>query len=450
MDGHTSHTKSINGLELARANHVPLVQLPAHCTHKMQPLDVGFFFPLGKAYAKGVQSWQSRNPGIKFTTKQFCSVFSEAYEAKTTIAVAKKAFEACGIWPVNKDVFKTTDFAKFFVLPAQPEVTVPLPDKPEAAIVVVPPGPANTKTLSDDLYPVTDVVVLEPLGIEEHGVSPDPPNDKLLPAKLFLIADVMAPEPLSIEEVLVSPDAPNTKFRSDNLAPFAPGPMNIEDIGSGVVLPNPSNIKFRSDNLALVAPEPMNIDDNESDVVLPNPSNIKFRPNDLVQVRNDMVLEPLNIGKSANIVLSPEPPNFKLFLNEVRPVPVILRQGKVNPVQQIELTCPIFISGMKEKIEKKKAKAEEQRAAREARQFAKDTRKKKKEENLKAKAEKRKQNEQKRENKKIENMKKKEEKKLERDNKKLESVIKKEKKVRAAKEKEKAQARKEKKKGASS
>jgi DDE superfamily endonuclease len=75
MDGHTSHTKSMLGLELARDHHVTLLQLPAHCTHKMQPLDMGFYGPLGKAYAKGVTAWTQRNKAIKFTTKQFCGIF---------------------------------------------------------------------------------------------------------------------------------------------------------------------------------------------------------------------------------------------------------------------------------------------------------------------------------------------------------------------------------------
>jgi DDE superfamily endonuclease len=112
LDGHTSHTKCIEALDMARANGVILIQLPAHCTHRMQPLDVGFFYPLGKAYATEVTKWQNSNPGIPFTTRQFCGVFSKAYEAKANIEVARKAFETSGIWPVNREVFSSTDFAR--------------------------------------------------------------------------------------------------------------------------------------------------------------------------------------------------------------------------------------------------------------------------------------------------------------------------------------------------
>jgi hypothetical protein len=36
---------------------------------------MGFYGPLGKAYAKGVTAWTQRNKVIKFTTKQFCGIF---------------------------------------------------------------------------------------------------------------------------------------------------------------------------------------------------------------------------------------------------------------------------------------------------------------------------------------------------------------------------------------
>jgi exo-beta-1,3-glucanase (GH17 family) len=112
LDGHTSHTKSIEALDIARDHGVILLQLPAHCTHRMQPLDVGFFYPLGRAYASEVSKWQAKNPGIPFTTRHFCGVFAKAYMAKASVQVATKAFETCGIWPVNRNVFDETEFAR--------------------------------------------------------------------------------------------------------------------------------------------------------------------------------------------------------------------------------------------------------------------------------------------------------------------------------------------------
>lgn len=51
FDGHGSHlTEEIH--QLALSHNIHLFCLPAHTTHKLQPLDVGIFGPLGNAFSK--------------------------------------------------------------------------------------------------------------------------------------------------------------------------------------------------------------------------------------------------------------------------------------------------------------------------------------------------------------------------------------------------------------
>lgn len=45
LDGHNTHTKNINVVDLARSNHITIVSLPPHTSHKMQPLDKSFVSP---------------------------------------------------------------------------------------------------------------------------------------------------------------------------------------------------------------------------------------------------------------------------------------------------------------------------------------------------------------------------------------------------------------------
>jgi hypothetical protein len=45
LDGHYSHTKNVEIIEMARANGVAIVWLPPHSTHEMQPLDVSIMSP---------------------------------------------------------------------------------------------------------------------------------------------------------------------------------------------------------------------------------------------------------------------------------------------------------------------------------------------------------------------------------------------------------------------
>jgi len=46
LDGHATHTRNLEVIDMARAHGVTMLCLPPHCSHKMQPLDVGFMKPL--------------------------------------------------------------------------------------------------------------------------------------------------------------------------------------------------------------------------------------------------------------------------------------------------------------------------------------------------------------------------------------------------------------------
>jgi len=50
VDGHSSHTKSLEVLEYARANGIIMLSLLPHTTHKMQPMDVAFYKPFQAYY----------------------------------------------------------------------------------------------------------------------------------------------------------------------------------------------------------------------------------------------------------------------------------------------------------------------------------------------------------------------------------------------------------------
>lgn len=63
LDGHTTHSKNLDALELARVNGVILLQLPGHTTHRLQPLDVGIFGPMQIYYDQALDQWMSNNVG---------------------------------------------------------------------------------------------------------------------------------------------------------------------------------------------------------------------------------------------------------------------------------------------------------------------------------------------------------------------------------------------------
>lgn len=126
VDGHSSH-KSYQALELAKQNSVVILCLPAHCTHHLQPLDVGFFGPLHKYYNQGVTHWLRENPGRTVTIYQVSKLFNYAYEKTATLQIATTAFRATGISPFNADIFPDELFL--------PSLTTDVPEVPEALSV---------------------------------------------------------------------------------------------------------------------------------------------------------------------------------------------------------------------------------------------------------------------------------------------------------------------------
>jgi len=57
LDGHASHTRNIELIDLARANNVQLLSLPPHSSHKIQPLDRTFMSPFKKYFMEEIWQW---------------------------------------------------------------------------------------------------------------------------------------------------------------------------------------------------------------------------------------------------------------------------------------------------------------------------------------------------------------------------------------------------------
>ncbi|CAI6365466.1 unnamed protein product [Macrosiphum euphorbiae] len=78
-DGHSTHTKSIELITMARDNGVILLCFPPRCTHKLKPLNVGFMKPLSTYYDKENTNWLCTNGGNFITVKQVADIFGLAY-----------------------------------------------------------------------------------------------------------------------------------------------------------------------------------------------------------------------------------------------------------------------------------------------------------------------------------------------------------------------------------
>jgi hypothetical protein len=64
LDGYYSHTRNLEAIDMVRANHVTIVSLPPHCTHKLYPLNKTFVGPLKSYYSEEIRKWIRQNRAL--------------------------------------------------------------------------------------------------------------------------------------------------------------------------------------------------------------------------------------------------------------------------------------------------------------------------------------------------------------------------------------------------
>lgn len=182
LDGHLSHTKNLEVIDEARKNFVTILCLPPHCTHRLQPLDVGVMFPLSHYHDKALEKWMNNHHGRVVTFFQISQIFCESYLQACTPVNAINGFRKTGIVPLNPDVFTDIDFAAAETTEnAAPDVPDE-PDKPDEcnesdkSDVLKGPVVPDQPTLPDE----TDV--LDELYVpEEPRELGDRPNQNTVP-----------------------------------------------------------------------------------------------------------------------------------------------------------------------------------------------------------------------------------------------------------------------------
>lgn len=101
-DNLSSHI-SVEVVDLCKESNVEFVCLPANSTDKLQPLDVGVFAPMKRKWREQLQRYADQDPSAKLLTKSsFPGMLKELYESLNTKEHLPKAFERCGLYPINR------------------------------------------------------------------------------------------------------------------------------------------------------------------------------------------------------------------------------------------------------------------------------------------------------------------------------------------------------------
>lgn len=101
MDSHSSHI-SPDVIELAKANYIYLFIFPAHCSHLLQPLDVGVYKPLKAKWYEEINKHMRANPLDKPNRYNFLELFNPAYLHSFSHNNITGGFKKTGIFPFNK------------------------------------------------------------------------------------------------------------------------------------------------------------------------------------------------------------------------------------------------------------------------------------------------------------------------------------------------------------
>lgn len=109
MDNHASHV-TLEAIQFCRENGIVMLGFPPHTSHRMQPLDVGFYGPLKTAYSLASDDFLVSNPGICINITHIPKLFGTAYLKVTNLQTAVNAFRVTGIEPFDSNIFRDEDF----------------------------------------------------------------------------------------------------------------------------------------------------------------------------------------------------------------------------------------------------------------------------------------------------------------------------------------------------
>ncbi|RKK15601.1 hypothetical protein BFJ66_g18058, partial [Fusarium oxysporum f. sp. cepae] len=100
VDGHGSHATE-EFMAKCYLNNVYLLFLPAHCSHVLQPLDLGCFSSLKAAYRTLVGEHTALTDSTRVGKQRFLDFYARAREIGFRKENIRSGWRAAGLWPVN-------------------------------------------------------------------------------------------------------------------------------------------------------------------------------------------------------------------------------------------------------------------------------------------------------------------------------------------------------------
>ncbi|MCO5611041.1 hypothetical protein L7F22_065291 [Adiantum nelumboides] len=100
LDGHGSHV-TLDVVENARSMGIDIITLPAHTSHKLQPLDVSVFKSLKVQFRKERDIWQQKASSRQASKTELATIVAKGIKSSFMELNIKAGFRATGIWPLD-------------------------------------------------------------------------------------------------------------------------------------------------------------------------------------------------------------------------------------------------------------------------------------------------------------------------------------------------------------
>lgn len=209
LDNHESH-RTLDVIKYCRANGIHMLSFPPHCSHRMQPLDVSVFGPFKKAANTFCSDWVKMNPGRVTQITDLSPIFAKALIKGACEENIMAGFEACGLWPLNRQRFGAIDF--------MPSETT---DRPYT----------DAELIMDDDLPMAEDIEL-PLEFEDGFVFEPFSFDRTLQVlneSTLRLLDVSTPEPMQstsnpMQSTSKSVQSTSNPSTPDRMQPTSPPP----------------------------------------------------------------------------------------------------------------------------------------------------------------------------------------------------------------------------------
>ena len=148
---------------------------PSKTTHKLQPLDVVVFSPIGRGWRDHCDTQLHR--GITINQYNVIPEYLQVHQKCLTKELIEKAFEKTGIYPVNPNIFTKEDFAPSKASSSKAHVPDSFPDDVPSSDLAIPSDAESDSEMEIDEdeegdadYIDTD---MEPEEMDDHDLDLD-------------------------------------------------------------------------------------------------------------------------------------------------------------------------------------------------------------------------------------------------------------------------------------